>query len=76
MRAARAPIFVRSQENGVKICIKKYSESAVARDNRSLYFFAMLFGSISPMKNTTSVVISVPAVTAPTPKRRVTSTVT
>ena len=56
--------------------IKKHSESAVANANRSLYFFAMLFGSISPMKNTTIVVTSVPMVTADTPHLRVTSTVT
>ena len=76
MRAAAAPIFVKNHEIGENRPIKKYSEPAVASDNRSLYFFAMLFGSISPMKNTTSVVTSVPTVTALMPQRRVTSTVT
>ena len=75
-RDASAPIFVRTKETGVKRPIKKHSDSAVAKANRSLYFFAMLFGSISAMKNTTTVVTSVPAATAETPYRRVTSTVT
>ena len=56
--------------------MKKLSELAVCRQNLSLYFFAMDFGSISPTKNTTAVVTKVPAVTADMPHLRVTSTVT
>ena len=62
--AAPLPMAVRIEESGVKIAIKKHSEFAVAKDNRSLYFFAMLLGSISPMKNTTIVVARVPIATA------------
>ena len=42
----------------------------------SLYCLPMLFGSISPAKNTTIVVMSVLTETAPTPQRLVTATVT
>ena len=42
----------------------------------SLYFFPRLFGSISPAKNTTTVVMIVLSETAFNPQRRVTATVT
>ena len=74
--AAAWPILVRIQEMGENRRIKKHSDPAVARANRSLYRFAMLFGSISPRKNTAMVVTSVPTVTALRPHRRVTCTVT
>ena len=50
---------------------EKLSELAVCRQNLSLYFFAMDFGSISPTKNTTAVVTKVPAVTADMPHLRI-----
>ena len=56
--------------------MKNRSERAVAIARRSAYFLAMLFGSISPAKNTTTVVTSVAAVTAHIPHTRCTATVT
>ena len=56
--------------------MKKRREGARAREKRSAYFFPMLFGSISPAKNTTTVVTTVLTATAPIPQRRLTSTVT
>lgn len=56
--------------------MKNRSERAVRMASRSAYFLAMLFGSISPAKNTTTVVTSVPAVTAHMPHCRCTATVT
>lgn len=56
--------------------MKNRSERAVAMARRSAYFLAMLFGSISPAKNTTTVVTSVAAVTAHMPHTRCTATVT
>ena len=52
------------------------SVPAVARLMGSLYFLATLLGSISPKKNTTSVVTNVEMDTAETPHRLVTYTVT
>ena len=48
----------------------------MARQICSLYFFAMLFGSISPKKNINSVISKVEIVTADIPQIRVTATVT
>ena len=67
---------VRTADSGVKTRMKKHSDPAVPREKRALYFLAMLFGSISPTKKTTTVVMTVLSVTALTPQRRVTSTVT
>ena len=66
-RAAASPIFVSSQDSGWNIVMKKRRLFAQALARRSGYFFAMLFGSISPAKNTATVVRIVLTVTALTP---------
>ena len=63
--AAKLPIAVSSVARGLRTVMKNHSEPATASDSRSLYFFAMLLGSISPAKNTTSVITNVLIVTAP-----------
>ncbi len=68
--------MVSSEATGEKTRKKKYSESVVPREMRSLYFLAMLFGSISPRKNMAMVMAMVLHVTTPASQRRVTSTVT
>ena len=65
MRAAKLPSAVNSEASGLRMVMKNHSDPATARDIRSLYFFAMLFGSISPAKNTTRVITNVLIVTAP-----------
>jgi hypothetical protein len=67
---------VSSEERGLKMSMKNRSAPDVARLIRSLYFLAMLLGSISPRKNTAMVVMIVERVTAETPQMRVTCTVT
>lgn len=62
--------------SGAKMRIKKHSEEAVARAHRSLYFFPMLLGSISPAKKMATVHTRVPTATQEAPQVRVTSTVT
>ena len=52
--------------------MKKHSKPAVCRASGSLYFFAMLLGSISPRKNTQIVVTIVPIATRERPHVRVT----
>lgn len=74
--AAKLPIDDNRADIGRKMRIKKHSEPATANDSRSLYFLAMLFGSISPTKKTAMVIIIVLRVTAPNPQIRVTVTVT
>ena len=74
--AAAWPAAVSSAESGAKSFMKKHSGAAQALANLSLYLLAMLFGSISPAKNTTTVVISVLTDTALRPHSLVTSTVT
>ena len=66
--AAAWPMAVSTAETGAKKRIKKHSEPAVPRLNRSLYFLAILLGSISPRKNRTRVVATVPQTTAPMPQ--------
>ena len=63
--AAKLPVADSSFASGFKTDIKKHSEPATANDSRSLYFFAMLLGSISPAKKTTMVITKVLTVTAP-----------
>ena len=75
-RAAKLPMADRTADIGRKMRIKKHSEPATAKDSRSLYFLAMLFGSISPTRKTTMVMIIVLRVTALSPQMRVTLTVT
>ena len=70
------PMAVSAADRGEKSAMKKRREPAVCRHSRSLYFFAIDLGSISPAKKTTAVVTKVPAVTAEMPHLRVTSTVT
>ena len=75
-RATALPKAVSRADRGLKSTMKNRSERAVRMASRSAYFLAMLFGSISPAKNTTTVVTSVPAVTAHMPHCRCTATVT
>ncbi len=74
--AACFPKAVRMAVAGPKMDIKKHSDPAVDKASRSLYFFAMLFGSISPIKKIAMVIIIVLIVTAETPHLRVTNIVT
>ena len=70
------PIRESRLEAGLNMNIKTESIPAVATLMLSEYLRATLFGSISPKKKTTSVVIKVDTVTADKPKIRVTFTVT
>ena len=74
--AAVSPIFASTAEKGRKRPIKKRRLPAQAFASRSGNFLAMLFGSISPAKNTSSVVRIVLTVTTESPQRRVTTMVT
>jgi len=67
---------VSSAETGLRMSMKNRSAPDVARLIRSLYFLAMLLGSISPTKNAAMVVMIVDRVSADTPHMRVTCTVT
>ena len=76
MRLARLPIAERTAVAGVQI-LSMIIRGPMKRSARSsLYFFAMLLGSISAKKNTIREVAIVEIVTAESPKRRVTYTVT
>lgn len=55
-RATALPKAVSRADRGLKSTMKNRSERAVRMASRSAYFLAMLFGSISPAKNTTTVV--------------------
>ena len=74
--AAPCPIAVSSAESGAKSFISTRIDPAQPSRSFSLYFFPRLFGSISPAKNTTTVVMIVLSETAFNPQRRVTATVT
>ena len=74
--AADWPIQVSRAERGVKTFIRNCSTGPVARASGSLYFLAMLLGSISPAKKTTIVVTMVLIDTALRPHIFVTATVT
>ena len=74
--AAWIPIHVRSLARGLKTFIITERSPAVLRANFSGFFLAMLLGSISPAKNTTSVVMMVEIETTESPHSLVTMTVT
>ena len=74
--AAFAPIHVKSLARGPNTFIMVIRKPAVFSAYFSGFFLAMLFGSISPTKNTTSVVMIVETDTKLRPHHLVTSTVT
>ena len=75
-RDAASPIHASSAESGVNSVIKARRDPEHAFAARSGYFFATVFGNISPAKKTISVVTIVLRETAEMPHRLTTATVT
>ena len=73
---ARFPIAARIAAAGLKMVFRITSGRIQRSESFSLYFLAMLLGSISAKKNTKRDVTNVLIVTAPIPHMLVTCTVT